>query len=211
MNYRVSNGPIALQVPTQWTKELFGPVVHQLSGSTGPWTPLTYPRFESIGGGDLIFEFRIGQSGSGDSYMHRYSSSTGRWQPYGQYIRGNDNNAYINGLDYHDGKLYTSWVVRETPDANTNHDVYFAYLNLNDRTWRNTFDVQLSVPISTASDQTRIWTVPQNSGMVNQEAQLVDAQGRAHILKRDKLSGTQRYQHYLRGSDGMKRHPFAAT
>lgn len=202
LNYRVSTGPVALQPPSQWTASLFGPVLHALPGSSGPWGPLTYPRFESITGGDLLFEFRIGQSGAGDSYIHRYSVSSGQWQSYGKYIQGNDNNAYINGLDHRDGKVYTSWVVRETPDANTNHDVYFAYLDLARRTWHNSAGAQLSVPISTASTQTRVWTVPQSSGMVNQEAQLMDAQGRFHIIKRDKLNGTQRYQHYVRAPDG---------
>jgi hypothetical protein len=204
LNYRVSSGPIALDIPSEWTEDLFGPVLHSLPGSSGPWTPITYPRFEAIDGGDLIFEFRIGQSGSGDSYLHRYSSSSGEWESYGQYIQGNDNNAYINGLDFFDGKLYTSWVVRETPDATTNHDVYFAYLDLETRTWHNTFDVELDVPISTASDEPLIWAIPQKSGMVNQEAQLVDANGRAHLLLRDNLEGSQLYQHYLRGLDGKK-------
>lgn len=203
LNYRVSNSGIALNPPSQWTKDLFGPVLHALPGLPGPWGPLTYPRFESINGGDLLFEFRIGQSGAGDSYLHRYSSSNGQWQTYGKYIQGNDNNAYINGLDHFNGKVYTSWVVRETPDANTNHDVYFAYLDLASRNWYNSAGTQLSVPISTTSTQPRIWTVGQNSGMVNQEAQLMDASGRFHIIKRDKLSGTQLYQHYVRGLDGM--------
>lgn len=191
-------------MPTKWTKDLFGSVLHALPGSTGPWGPLTYPRFESIDGGDLLFEFRIGQSGAGDSYIHRYSSSSGQWQSYGRYIQGNDNNAYINGLDYFNNKVYTSWVVRETPDANTNHDVYFAYLDLKSRTWYNTLGAQLTVPISTMSTQTRVWTVPQNSAMVNQEAQLVDAKGRVHIILRDKMTGKQLYQHYIRGLDGKK-------
>lgn len=61
MNYRVSKTFIAKDVPSTWTADLFGPVVHELAGSTGPYTPLTYPRFESLSNGDMLMEFRIGQ------------------------------------------------------------------------------------------------------------------------------------------------------
>ncbi|KAI9150589.1 Ulvan lyase, long isoform [Paramyrothecium foliicola] len=200
LNYRVSNTGIARDVPTRWNADLFGQVQHQLPGSTGPWTPLTYPRFETLTNGDLLFEFRIGQSGSGDSYIHRYSTSTGRWQAYGKYLQGNDNNAYINGLDYHNGRLSTSWTVRETPDANTNHDVFYAYSDDDGRTWRNTNGAVLPKPIP--AENPLVWRVPQNSQMVNQEGQLVDSQGRFHMLMRDNLSGKQLYQHYLRDTNG---------
>ncbi|KAG9501822.1 hypothetical protein J7337_007515 [Fusarium musae] len=202
INYRISRTGIARDVPSQWNSDLFGPVVHELAGSQGPYSPLTYPRFEPLSNGDLLLEFRIGQSGSGDSYIHRYSSSTGEWQAYGMYIQGDDNNAYINGLDYQDGKLYTSWTVRETPNADTNHGVYFAYSNDDGKTWFNTNGTKLAKPISTSDDSTLIWDVPQNSRMVNQEGQLIDTKGRFHILMRDLLSGEHQYQHYLRKADG---------
>ncbi|CAJ0547036.1 Ff.00g016630.m01.CDS01 [Fusarium sp. VM40] len=202
INYRVSNAGIAKNVPAKWTSDLFGPVVHSLAGSTGPYSPLTYPRFEPLSNGDLLLEFRIGQSGSGDSYIHRYSSSTGKWQAQGMYIQGDDNNAYINGLDYLDGKLYTSWTVRETPNADTNHGVYFAYSNDDGKTWFNTNNTKLNKPISTSDSSTLIWDIPQNSRMVNQEGQLVDTKGRFHVLMRDLLSGKHLYQHYLRSTDG---------
>jgi hypothetical protein len=61
LNYRVSLGGVARNIPTEWTAALFGPVVHSLPGSIGPWSPFTYPRFESLDTGDLLFEFRIGK------------------------------------------------------------------------------------------------------------------------------------------------------
>ncbi|RBR07864.1 uncharacterized protein FIESC28_10482 [Fusarium coffeatum] len=202
INYRVSKEGIAKEVPSKWSAELFGPVVHSLDGSEGPYSPLTYPRFEPLPNGDMLLEFRIGQSGSGDSYIHRYSSSTGKWTAQGMYIQGDDNNAYINGLDYLDGKLYTSWTVRETPDADTNHGVYFAYSNDDGKTWFNTNDTKLSKPISTSDESTLVWDIPQDSRMVNQEGQYIDTKGRFHVLMRDVLSGKHLYQHYLRDTSG---------
>ncbi|KAF5025529.1 hypothetical protein F66182_2434 [Fusarium sp. NRRL 66182] len=163
LNYRVTKEGVAKNIPSKWTADLFGPVLHDLPGSQGPYTPLTYPRFQPLDNGDLLLEFRIGQSGSGDSYIHRYSSSTGKWQAQGMYIQGDDNNAYINGLDYLDGKLYTSWTIRETPDADTNHDVFFAYSNDDGTTWFNTNDTQLKRPISTSDKSAMVWEIPQKS------------------------------------------------
>jgi hypothetical protein len=142
------------------------------------------------------------RSGSGDNYIHKYSSQTGKWQPIGRYIQGNDNNAYINGLDYCNGRLYTSWTVRETPNADTNHDVFFAYSDDLGWTWLNTKGIELKLPISTIDPATMIRRVPENSRMVNQEGQLVDAKGQVHILMRDNLSGNHLYHHYFRHQNG---------
>ncbi|CAG9940522.1 unnamed protein product [Clonostachys rosea f. rosea IK726] len=202
LNYRVSNDPIAITVPSAWTAILFGSVVHQLPGSSGPWTPLTYPRFQNLENGDLLLEFRIGQSGSGDSYIHRYSSTSRTWQAYGKYLQGNDNNAYINGLDVLNGRLYTSWTVRETPDANTNHDLFFAYSDDSGQSWRNTKGAALPKPIPVDQDVVKVWSIAQNTGMVNQEGQLIDSKGRFHALMRGNSSGQQVYEHYLRSTDG---------
>ncbi|RXG46323.1 hypothetical protein VDGE_20843 [Verticillium dahliae] len=181
LNYRVSKTPIAFEVPATWSESLFN---------------------ELLSDGDLLLEFRIGQSGSGDSYIHRYSSSTQQWKPYGRYLEGDNNNAYINGLDYHEGRLFTSWTVRETPDANTNHGFYFAYSDDDGQTWLNSNGSALPQPISTALDEPLVWEIPQNSRMVNQEGQLVDSIGRFHSLMRDNITGHHLYQHYMRDTDG---------
>lgn len=60
LNYRVSKEAVAKDVPADWSADLFDEVIHELPGSEGPWDPLTYPRFELLEGGDLLFELRIG-------------------------------------------------------------------------------------------------------------------------------------------------------
>jgi hypothetical protein len=136
LNYRVSSTGVALTIPSVWSASSFGAVQHSLPGSVGPWTPLTYPRFERIDNGDLLMEFRIGQSGAGDSWIHRYSSTSGQWSQVGKYLQGENNNAYINGFTNSAGKLFVSWTVRETPDASTNHDFYFAVSEDAGRVWK---------------------------------------------------------------------------
>lgn len=180
--------------------------MHSLPGSTGPWTPLTYPRFERLPSGDMLMEFRIGQSGAGDSYIHRYSSSTGQWSSVGKYLQGQDNNAYINGLTATpDGKVYVSWTVRETPDASTNHDFYFAYSEDDGRTWKASSGQTVAKPILPTTPGIKVYTIPQNSEIMNQEAQCADDKGRFHALMRDTSAGEPaKFYHYLRtaGSSG---------
>ncbi|KAF1942330.1 hypothetical protein EJ02DRAFT_176083 [Clathrospora elynae] len=202
LNYRISNAGIAKTIPTEWTANAFGPVQHSLPGSTGPWTPLTYPRFERIDNGDLLMEFRIGQSGAGDSYIHRYSSTSGQWSAVGKYLQGQDNNAYINGFSNQGGKLFVSWTVRETPTASTNHDFYFALSEDGGKTWKQTNGQTVVNPITPSTPGIKVYTIPQNSEIINQEAQCADQTGRFHALMRDNSTGTSRFYHYLRTPEG---------
>ncbi|KAH7135601.1 hypothetical protein B0J11DRAFT_556359 [Dendryphion nanum] len=203
LNYRVSTSGIAKTIPSQWTQSAFGgSVQHSLPGSTGPWTPLTYPRFERIANGDLLMEFRIGQSGAGDSWIHRYSSTSGQWSNVGKYLQGQDNNAYINGFTSQSGKLFVSWTVRETPDASTNHDFYFALSEDDGRTWKASSGQSVSKPITPSTGGIKTYTIPEKSEIINQEAQCADEAGRFHALMRDKSSGTAKFYHYLRTPTG---------
>ncbi|KAF2024214.1 hypothetical protein EK21DRAFT_104822 [Setomelanomma holmii] len=191
LNYRVSTAGIAKTIPSSWSANAFGGVQHSLPGSTGPWTPVTYPRFERIDNGDLLMEFRIGQSGAGDSWIHRYSSTSGQWSQVNKYLQGQDNNAYINGFSNVAGKQYVSWTVRETPDASTNHDFYFAYSEDAGRTFKQTNGQTVALPITPSTRQ-----------IINQEAQCADEKGRFHVLMRDNSIGTAHFYHYLRSADG---------
>ncbi|KAF1833948.1 hypothetical protein BDW02DRAFT_569479 [Decorospora gaudefroyi] len=202
LNYRVSKTGIAKSIPSSWTASAFGPVQHSLPGSTGPWTPLTYPRFESLDNGDLIMEFRIGKSGAGDSYIHRYSASTGKWSALGKYLQGQNNNAYINGITNRNGMLYVSWTVRETPTASTNHDFYFALSEDGGVTWKQTNGLTVRKPMTPSTPGIKVYAIPQNSQIINQEAQCVDQKDRFHALMRDNTSGTAQFYHYLRTTDG---------
>lgn len=202
INYRVSNTGIAKKAPKEWSASAFDAVQHSLPGSTGPWTPLTYPRFERIDNGDLLMEFRIGQSGAGDSWIHRYSTTTGLWSNVGKYIQGDDNNAYINGFSNSRGTLYVSWTNRETPTPSTNHDFYFALSKDAGRTWLQTNGTKVAKPITPDTPGTKVYEIPQNSEIINQEAQCADDKGRFHALMRDNSTGTAMFYHYLRTTDG---------
>ncbi len=50
-------------------------------GMTGQESSVTYPKFQTLPDGDVIFLFREGGSGSGDWYLNRYDIDTGTWTP----------------------------------------------------------------------------------------------------------------------------------
>jgi len=136
------------------------------------------------------------RSGSGDSYLYKYSS--GSWSPIGKYIQGNNNNAYINGIDYANSTLHITWTWRETPDVVTNHDLGYAYSTDLGRTWNNNAGTSIGPTISPASSGIHAFSIPQNSGILNQEGQTVDPSGRVHVLNREKVGGVLTWLHYWR-------------
>lgn len=67
--------------------------------------------------------------------------------------------------------LCVSWTVRETSDASTNHDFYFALSEDAGRTWKQTNGQTVALPIKPSTHGIKVYTIPQNSQIINQEAQ----------------------------------------
>jgi hypothetical protein len=138
------------------------------------------------------------RSGSGDSYIYRYSN--GAWSQVGKYLQGSDNNAYINGLDFANNTLHATWTWRETPDVVTNHDLCYAYSADEGKTWKNNAGQNLGSTITPSSPGINAFTIRQNSGILNQEGQTVSQDGTPHVLNRELRSGTLTWLHYHRAS-----------
>ncbi|MBK8808991.1 MAG: BNR repeat-containing protein [Bacteroidales bacterium] len=192
LHYRVSEKGIANTPESKnWNASLFGNIRNFLI-SGKPIELVTYPRFVNMPNGDLLYECRIGTSGSGDSYLWQYKAASGMWSEIGKYIDGisldPDQNAYINGIHYDkNGRLHTSWVWRQTPNAVTNHDVYYAFSDDNGFTWKNDKNQIIgranSDVMSLESSGLKIISIAQNRGLINQESQVVDSKGGIHILQ----------------------------
>lgn len=172
-----------------WSAASFNSKQNHLVAGT-PVENVTYPRFIAKPNGDLLFECRIGWSGDGDSFLWEYDTNNGSWTYIGEYLNGTsvNENAYINGLHYDpSGKLHVSWVWRQTPDARTNHDIYYAFSDDDGRTWYNADGEQVGTahlaPMTIHSPGLKVWTVGTNRGLINQEAQTVDSKGGIHILQ----------------------------
>ena len=56
----------------------FGSMQTNLTGG-GNENATTYPEFYKLPDGDMLFEFRTGGSGNGDTKLNRYDVQTGQW------------------------------------------------------------------------------------------------------------------------------------
>lgn len=195
-----------------WEGSSFGAMQDYLEGEGTQVTPVTYPRFISKPNGDLLYECRLGQSGNGDSYLWEYSGTTEEWVSLGKYIEGStvSQNAYINGMHYDaTGRLHVSWIWRETPDPQTNHDVYYAYSEDDGRTWLNSDGSAAGTtgtsPMELTTASIQVWTVNKNRGLINQEAQVADTNGGIHILQsymsNDHANSTNFWQYRIDHAD----------
>jgi BNR repeat-containing family member len=204
-----------------WAAASFSAVSNNLLGNTA-LTLVTYPRFVSEpGGGKLLFDARIGSSGSGDEYLWEYDGASHGWTSIGRFIDGTGDsiNAYPHGLSYGRGstRLHLTWCWRETPDASSNHDLLYSYSDDNGRTWKNNAGMTIASSGSSfmtkSSPGIKVWTINQNRGLINQEHMAVDAAGRVHVLLShlpdaqaddasfDSARSKSQYFHYL-GSAG---------
>jgi hypothetical protein len=153
---------------------------------TGGENNVTYPQFLTMPNGDLIFIFREGSSGAGDTYINYYNHTTQTWtnQQYsaGQkpFIKGTGwlttYNCYPNMpcLDAA-GNLFFIWVWRATPAYQSNHDFSYARSTNGGKTWLRSSGLPYALPISASGENgdinttaERVLTIPQNSSLINQ-------------------------------------------
>lgn len=220
-NYRKSIAGI-VDNPEQhaWNANLFGPLQHGLLGQD--MTPVTYPRFVSSPSGKMLLLLRHGESGAGDSFIYEYDGNSGNWSRLGKLVDGfaTDINAYFNGIHYDgNGRLHATWVWRATPNATTNFNLHYIYSDDEGRTWRNDSGQTVAelgrFAITQNSPGIRVWSIEQNRGLINQEAQAVDSEGRvsmlmSHLLDNEPSSSDfaanrhkSRVFHYFRNLDGQ--------
>ncbi|MCH8979556.1 MAG: BNR repeat-containing protein, partial [Armatimonadetes bacterium] len=98
---------------------------------------VTYPQFFNLPEGRLLFFYRDGGSGNGNLVLNRYDPITRQWrQLHANLIDGEgERNAYWQAHVGISGRVYVSWVWRETGDVATNHDLCYAYSPDAGETW----------------------------------------------------------------------------
>ena len=157
---------------------------------------VTYPRFDHDPAGNLIAAFRIGGSGNGSFYFHRFDPATKIWSLLheGAFFEGEgERSAYYVGPDKGpDGRFHMIWVWRETPSAATNNNLSYArsadLLN-----WEDSNGNPIVLPITRARGEI-VDPVPVGGGMLNGQTRLgFDAENRPMIsyYKNDKNGDTQ--------------------
>jgi hypothetical protein len=160
---------------------------------------VTYPVFSHLPDGTLLFEYRDGRSGSGDTIIDRYNDTTRTWSRFTDqplFAGGGHGNAYpLNPVLGPDGWYHLSWVWRETPMAETNRDL--SYARSRDRIhWETAAGEPIALPLTVATPGLVVDPVPPRAGLINGgEAIGFDATGHVVIsyIKYDAAGNTQLY------------------
>jgi hypothetical protein len=158
---------------------------------------MTYPVF--IRHADrLVLKYRDGGSGNGNEIYDEYDATTQRWRALltTPLVDGEgQRNAYFVGPCVGpDGYYHLAWVWRETPDAETNHDLSYARSRDLVR-WERSDGSALPLPITLTRSEI-VDPVPVEAGMINNNTVVgFDTRGRAMITyhKFDAQGFTQIY------------------
>ncbi len=140
---------------------------------------VTYPNFMHDREGRLIAIYRLGGSGNGRYYYHRYDTATKTWSLMhdGQFFDGEDERGayYIGPQLGPDGNFHMVWVWRETPSAATNNNL--SYVRSPDLVnWEDSNGQPVTLPLVRASGEI-VDPIPTFSGLLNGQKKLgFDAQ-----------------------------------
>ncbi|KAK1964112.1 hypothetical protein LY78DRAFT_748647 [Colletotrichum sublineola] len=227
LHYRMSIPGVATNPAThEWKPSLFSPTHNQLPGYTRSgqlgieklFLETTYPRFIRIDD-DLLLSYRIGIAGAGSDHLFKYSSRSQSYSYIGQFLTGVNNNPYINGISYANGRIHVSGTYRgfvwyegvDDPEARlhtvqagpngpeNNHNLFYVSSDDGGKTFNNTkgkrlANLELGETVFPDCDGLIVFNIPMNSGILNQEAQAADGNGGFHVLNRE----NEVWLHYYR-------------
>jgi hypothetical protein len=176
---------------------------------------VTYPVFFRGPDQQLVFSYRDGKSGDGDTLYKAFDEKSGRWHALADepMLAGGVNmNAYPLGpVLGPDGRFHLTWVWRNSGGAAFNHDLSYARSrNLVD--WETPDGTMHSLPITVNSPGAVVDPVPVDGGIINSSGHVgFDAKKRVVISyhKYDVRGNTQLY--LARHENGRWRHHQASN
>lgn len=144
---------------------------------------VTYPEFYKLKNGDLIFAYRSGASGRGNLVLNRYDHNQSKWYRLQDVLIDGENkrNAYWQLYLDNNDVMHLSWVWRESPGVETNHDLCYAKSEDAGLTWKKSSGEFYHLPI-TATNAEYACIIPQNSELINQTSMFADKKGRPYIV-----------------------------
>lgn len=167
---------------------------------------VTYPQFYNLPDGGLLFLYRDGGSGKGDTMLNRYDPATRQWAivQHPLISGAGQCNAYTNQIAMdRQGTWHISWNWRETGDVATNHDLCYAKSVDQGRTWQNSKGEDYQLPITPTSAEIAV-AVPQAHEMTNMTSTVADSHGRPLFASVWRQEGEDVPQYRLVWHDGQQ-------
>lgn len=165
---------------------------------------VTYPEFFNLPDGGLLFMYRDGASGRGNTMLNRYDPRTKTWSVARHVVIDGEGrrNAYTNQIAVDsNGVWHLSWCWRETGDVATNHDICYAKSADGGKTWLRSTGERYALPIN-AKNAEYACRIPQKSELINQTSMTVDSAGRPVISTYWRPKGTKVPQYHVIWHDG---------
>jgi hypothetical protein len=167
---------------------------------------VTYPEFFPLDNGDLLFLYRHGASGRGDTILKRFSAANRAWSTLqSKLIDGQgERNAYTNRIAIDSsGRWHLSWCWRESGDVATNHDICYARSDDEGRTWRRSNGEPYVLPITVHTAEIAA-TIPQFSDLINQTTMAAGGDGLPAIASYWRQPGDRAPQYRVVFHDGNR-------
>lgn len=188
LNYRKSTNPV-----TSFAGE-FGAETSMLGSNE---LSVAYPTFFRDPLDVLYFAFRDGASSNGDLFIYKYSTGSGTWAGLGGTTAGKVVNGKTSSPiqspywarpeftpDFDGagtGFMYVAWNWRETPDAQSSHDMTVVRWD-GVNTWTKTDGTSQTMPVTLANGDIASATVQQNLTFCSFIAMALDSNKRPHMV-----------------------------
>jgi len=159
---------------------------------------VTYPEFYTLKNGDLLFVYRSGMSGKGNLVMNRYDVRQSKWLRVQNVLIDGEGkrNAYWQMCVDTKGTIHLSWVWRETPSVETNHDLCYARSLDGGKSWEKSTGEKYKLPIN-ATNAEYAFRIPQKRELINQTCITADEAGNPYIASYWRSSGSRVPQYRL--------------
>jgi hypothetical protein len=161
-------------------------------------TRVTYPMFQYLEDGSLVFRYRQGGSGAGFDVYNEYDETTRTWSALIETAlldgEGQRNAYAAKPQQGPDGNYHMVWVWRDTPNAATTHTVSYAR-SADLVNWETSQGEPLTLPVTFATSDVADPVQP-FGGVINNNVQVgFDASGNPVIAyhKYDEEGNTQVY------------------
>jgi BNR repeat-containing family member len=193
--------------------------VRSPSGDLSRWTNVppptageyvTYPAFVGLRDGTLLFWHREGIAGYGAIVLEALDPGATAWRSLGTVLDGRPSGEgpYI----HHVAQDPRSWTIhllfewRAGRTTATNSDVGYARSDDGGRTWETSTGTPLRLPITHATAETVIDTLPAGTGLLNAGGLTVDARGQPHgVVTFSGRGGEKTFEHIWLDDGGWHR------